>query len=401
MASRWMRELNLVQSVTNQGVFSASKFICYFIRYVLGYTWVGESVTGSGNYNTHEKSGTDGEMVSTSFRFKDIASSSFEASDVDKWILIIDTTNPLNCGWYRITNYVDADNIDIDFKSGGAEYPVAATLLSWYIIGETYDVPTDRYDYWRLRTPHADGWEVEVSIDYHGTFDDSISLKMRVSLDQDWTSSGKIIGPVWAGAGAFLRSSTNSEEGYWYVEGESDGTYLNILCYDINASHNALASICHVTPWETVPAHSTAEKWALLGPDAPSTSIIVRWPASFNKSWGTVHQWRDAQWKQIIGYLLDWGRYRGQESFTHLATRTINVRRNANDVLTGSHAVLDPDNEEHAYELIGRLAGHDSIRDNMGKMQTIDHAGGTKNRVHVGAGILLPWPGVTPQFTIP
>jgi hypothetical protein len=327
------------------------------------------------------------------------------AGDSDKWLLVVDNTHPQNSGWYRIDSYVDVNNVDIDFKTDVTEFPTVATGLTWYLMAEDYAVPVANGDWWKLRTPHAHGWEIEALLNV--TTGGPVKLSVRVSLNQDWTTAGKILGSVMGGPYAQYNDLPTNFT--WYVEGNDDGSYVNIFCHNVYGSGvRNMCSVVPITPWELIPTHSDDEKWALMGPNVATygsvADNITRQYATTHSYWSSFYLWRDVSTQgnpgsQVDGSLLEWSRSGGNQGFTYEVTREINARRGGNDVMIGSHGIVDWDNIHEEYEMVGRLGGHESIRANLNKMQTINHAGGTKNRVHIGGGILLPWPGYTPQFT--
>lgn len=382
MASHWMREVSFVDS---NNVFRPLKFMNLFMRYVLGYTYVSETV-GSGSFQSTEKNGSDGSFTGSSFRFTDTASSSFVSGDVGKWLLIVDSTNPENCGWYKITNYVDADNVDIDFKTAATEYPTSASSLTWYVLGESYDLPGTADNLSILQTPHTDAWEVELK-----AIAASTHIEIRISLDGDWTATGKILGPAWGSR--TISASYNPT--YYYIEGDSDGSYFHLISF--YTGYQEMSSMVQITPWETSPAHSADEKWALMG-HTINSGVIDRKPTT--SGWGHLYLWRDKPSAQFEGEVLEWSSSTGDTyGFTQYAAREINARTGKNDVMNGSHGIVDSGNTVGQFEYIGLLGGHQSIRNNLSKMQTIDYSGGTKNRIHIADGIMLQWPGYTPQYT--
>ena len=413
MASHWMREVKFTEDKTNGVRDIASKFIYFFLRYVLGYTHVDQNASDGKSFQTYEKTGTIGSFTGSSFRFTDL-SSSFVAGDVNKWILIVDTTNPENCGWYQIVNFVDVDNVDINFKTAIDEYPTAASGLTWYLIGEDYDVPHTDGDWWRLRTPHTDAWEVELQLSDFYEYGNRRVFQFRVSLDQVWTASGKILGPCTG------TCETNTEayatySTHYYVEGDSDGSYLHFFTlYSHGGSQDARAmcSIVPMIPWNDVPSHSAEEKIALMGGRpvsygghsyVDSVNAISRINCVWDENsplytWSNLYVWRNAGFQQVKGGTLTSSKYYPNQSFTGLPTRQLNSRRGGNDTRVGSPAIIDYNNAKNSYEL-GILGGHESIRDTFTGMQVISQIG-TRDKVHVGGGVLLPWPGFTPTFTV-
>lgn len=412
MASHWMREVKFTEVSGGSIRDNAAKFIYLFLRYVLGYTHVSESAASGRSFQTYEKTGTAGSFTGSSFRFTDSTASSFVVGDVNKWILIADMTNPENSGWYQIVAYVDADNVDINFKTGITEYPTLSSGLTWYVMAEDYDIPITNDDYWRLRTPHVDGWEVECRFfDFYVSGDYRV-FQVRVSLDQDWTSSGKILGPA---AGCWgIKTNTALGSTIQYVEGDTDGSYVHFINLASASSFmGEMCSIVPVTPIEDTPAHAAEEKIALMGAIegaganyngfATVENVITRRNAAYAAStsdgyhWGNLAVWRNSGARQCLGGLIFMSWNSVQYSFTGLPARQLNSRRGGSDTLLGSPAVIDYQNEHNHYE-ITTVGGHQTVRANLPGMQVIDQSG-TKNKIHVSGGILLPWPGFTPTFT--
>ena len=407
MASHWMREVQFTQSPPNGGCPIAMKLMCYFMRYVLGYTNFVEGIGGSGSFATHEKTGAGGSFTGSSFRFTD-SSSSFIAGDTDKWLLVVDTINPENCGWYRISAFVDADNVDIDFKTGATEYPTSASGLSWYVIGETYDVPNTADDYWRLRTPHVDGWEIEIRYDTTSLH----KLVARVSLNQDWTSDGKVLGDTFVTTTIAVADANNVN---WYIEGDDVGDRLHAISLDkIGGTGDArwMCSVARVASWDTSLNHEPEELWVLLGTASTTGSGTNRIQRLYDVNnplyWPNFYIWRNLYGsdygEQKEGSLFEWSSGNSTYGFTGFTTRETNARSGVEDVMDGSHAMVDfirqgtgYDTRLRQFEYIGLVMGHQSVRSNLTSMQTIDYDGGTKNRIHLSGGILLPWPGFTPQ----
>lgn len=411
MASHWMREVKFTEVSGTSTRNNAAKFIYLFLRYVLGYTHVSESAASGRSFQTYEKTGTAGSFTGSSFRFTDL-SSSFVVGDVNKWVLLFDTTNPENSGWYQIVTFIDVDNVDINFKTGITEYPTSSSGLTWYVMAEDYDIPMTVTDWWRLRTPHADGWEVELQfLDFYSGGVDWRVFRIRVSIDQDWTAGGKILGPMVGCWG--LKTNTALGSTLQYVEGDTDGSYVHFInLYSTTSFMGAMCSIVPVTPLEDVPAHAADEKIALVGGISLDSvyrgfssveNAIIRqnaansiegWDASY---WGNLYVWRNAGARKVQGGIVYLSWNNPDVSFTGLATRQSNSRRGGNDTLLGSPAIIDYHNRYNQYEIC-ILGGHETIRANLPGMQVIDQSG-TKDKIHVGGGVLLPWPGFTPTFT--
>jgi hypothetical protein len=395
MATHWMREVRLTASAARRGSAFYSKMLCWWLYNILGYTNFSESIGGGGgSYNPSAATGTNGVLSNANFNLVDSTYASFSAGDVGKWVLIKDLTNPVNSGWYKITAYVDANTVTIDFRSGATEYPTAATGLSWWMLAEDANTPVTNDDYWRLRTPHADGWEIEYFL-YP-----SFGIRVRVSLNADWTATGKILERPGDGTSGYKWDGhTNLADGasaYWYAEGTTEGSRLNTWMYDTsNPSGISALSVAKLVPYETSPAHTAAELWLLVGNGAAHNvggQQLTRGVSATTDWNGFV--WREADASVRRCYVLEWYAYD-----TYFSKMTENNSRTGKiDLKPGVQFIVDYNNSINMYEVQGTLPVFEECRDNLAKMQTIDDAG-TKDKAHLKSGFVVPWPGVTPQYS--
>jgi len=361
---------------------------------ILGYTNFSESIGGGGGtYDpTGAATGTNGVLSNANFNLVDSTYALFVPGDVGKWVLIKDLANPVNSGWYKITAYIDANTVTIDFRSGATEYPTTASGLSWWMLAEDAATPITNNDYWRLRTPHADGWEIEHELSNVYAY----GIRVRVSLDADWTASGKILQRPGDGNFGYKYSGhynlATGNDVLWYAEGTTEGTRLNTWMYSTGATaYVAAISIAKLIPYETSPTHTTDELWVLVGASyPPSGELLVR--GTSNYEWnGFV--WRENDYSVNRCYVLEWS---ADGTFFSKMTEN-NARTGKIDLKPGVQFILDFQNVEAKYEVLGTLPVFEECRDNLTKMQTIDDAG-TKDKVQLHAGFVVPWPGVTPQF---
>lgn len=397
MATHWLREIRLTASSARRGSAFYSKMLCWWLYNILGYTNFSQSVT-SGSYDpSGAATGTNGALSNANFNLVDSTYASFAPGDVGKWVLIKDLTNPLNSGWYKITAYVDANTVTIDFRSGATEYPTTASGLSWWLLAEDANTPITDADYWRLRTPHADGWEIEYYL-YP-----NYGIRARMSLNADWTGTGKILERPGDGTSGYKwdghSNLASGNDIFWYAEGTTEGSRLNTWNFDTNATSgvNAL-SVAKLTPYETSPAHSAAELWVLVGIGSAHNSGAEQFVRgiSATANWnGFV--WREADYSVNRCYVLEWAADgTGNTQFYKMTEN--NARTGKIDLKPGVQFVIDYGNTENKYEVLGTLPAFSECRDNLAKMQTIDDAG-TKDQIQIHAGFAAPWPGVTPQYS--
>lgn len=394
MATHWIREIRLTASSARRGSAFWSKMLCWWLYNVLGYTNFSESIGGGGgSYNPAvAATGTNGALSNANFNLVDSTYASFAPGDVGKWVLIKDLTNPSNSGWYKILAYVDANTVTIDFRSGATEYPTTASGLSWWMLAEDANTPITNDDYWRLRTPHADGWEIEYFLVAN------FAIRVRMSLNADWTATGKILERPGDGATGYKYDGqynlASGNDVFWYAEGTTEGTRYNSWMYSTgNPAYVSAVSVAKLVPYETTPAHSTAELWVLVGPGGQPGGEYLTRGINATSDW-TGFIWREDDYSVNRCYVLEW--YADGTYFSKMTEN--NARTGKIDLKPGVQFIIDYANIQDKYEVLGTLPVFEECRDNLSKMQTIDDAG-TKDKVQLHAGFAAPWPGVTPQFS--
>jgi len=399
MATHWLREISFLTTPTRYGYSFYSKMLCYWMYNVLGYTNFSQSVTpvGSDTYNpavaftgnhaSFNATGTDYNLVDATY-------GAFAIGDVGKWILIKSTTigEEANSGWYRVTANPDGNTVTLDYRCGVGEFPIqhVGTNLEWWMLAEDENTPDTIGDYWRLRTPHADGWEVETLLNGN-------ELRFRVSLDADWTASGKILkGAATANSKVLSSGATLSANTYQFAEAESNGDHFNLWFMSTTAGCQAV-SIAKMQPYEALPLHAATELWVLAGGStAAGASAYLMHGTNVAYWWGYV--WREADRSVNNCYPLEWSHREYSYGFTQWTSAAINSRTGKNDVKPNvGPFVIDYLNVADKYEIMGMYPGMKECRKNFNKLQTLDVAG-TKDMVHLYDGFVVSWPGLTPQI---
>ena len=393
MAIHWLREVNFLTGPTRVGFSFYSKMLCYWMYNVLGYTNFSESVTPvaidtydpnvafTGNNASFNASGTDFNLVDATYGAFNII------ADVGKWILIKDTTpgEEANSGWYRITSVPDINTATLEYCSDPTEYPIqhAGTDLEWWMMPEDSNTPDTIGDYWILRTPHADAWEIEMTLS--GSY-----LVCRMSLNADWTATGKILPGKYYGW-------NGTEPPRHYAEADTEGTHFNLWWSNNSVTPwgSAIAA-AKFQPIETAPAHDDTELWTLLGPTSTGGSMA--------RSIGATHfcngyVWREDTSSSFVCHCLEWSFSSNPAlSFTLWTSNEANARTGATDIKPNlGPYVMDIDNLSRRFEIIGLYPGMEECRSNLALFQTLDDLG-TKDKIHIGVGFVVPWPGLTPQF---
>ena len=389
MSNCWMREVRLSSSVPNYGNHCYIKFLALFLEKVVGYTFISETVN-TGSYRTYEKNGTGGAFAGSTFVFtRSGGDSTFAVTDVGKWILIKDATNPVNSGWYKIVGYTDANTISIDFRSLPTEYPVAASSLSWWLMAEAYSIPSVDLNSITYQTPHADAWQINIQ-SYNGNG----TLWVTVALDGNF-SSGKVLGGCYfktsyTGGGANL---------YMYALANTEGSMLHFFCYayDTKTGYCGLTSVLPITPYDT--GHVNTEKWGLFGKSGADNSALSRSSTDF----GLGRIWLERKRVQRNAYMLDWSLNGAPNAFVYgnapgQSGTDLNSRLNKNEFFVGTPIVLDPNNASEEFEMYGVVSGHYTLRGGGFVALTPMKRLVDRDVIYLNNGIALDWPSVTPQF---
>jgi hypothetical protein len=390
---------------TNNGVFTITNVDgAGTIRYVnaagvsetSAFDWV--ITIADEDYWTTEKTGTNGSInISGSDKnFRDTTASSFVVGDDGKWLLLVDATNPRNSGIYKAT-YVSASTMTLDFRSGAAEYPTQnlGDNLSWWLLSDSYQVPTRRDAWFRLQTPHVDGWEIEVSLVGDASFRDG--LKVRLATDGSWGGS-KIVGPVYAGV-----DSTDAP--WFYCAANTEGEFVNLFFHNPTGDQYGGFIAANLDLFDA--DRVAAESVALMGNSDSNSAYwsnqntYEKTPSATNVSQGTIWSDRPPDTVQTCRMMeMSWRN--SNEGFTQWASAEDNARISATQFLEGQPVIVDPNNAEPIgeYELVGSLKGVWGVHYGTGGERTAHtdpNGTGTLNRFHIRNGLGIEWPGVTEQ----
>lgn len=404
MANHWLREIQLTAAARG-GISFYSKMLCWWMYHVLGYTNFAESLGGAGSYDPTDYTGVTYatsvgsiNVSGTDGYFRDDTNSPFTAGDVGKWILLVDPTNGENSGWYEVDGYVDADRVSIDYKSAPGEYPIQNTNddMSYYMMAVDNNMPDTLNDEWQLRTPHADAWEIKfiLQANYY--------LRCLVALDT-FAVGNKILQMSTPAYKHFGQNSQSvSSELYYYAYGTDDGRKLCIHMFTTDSGGNSGLMMAKVLPFETVPAHTDDELWVLFGQETvgdDSHEGFQRWYGASGNSYLNGYVWREADSSVNFCHALEWSHSTYDLGFTWVGgIGEPNARTGKNDLKPGMTFVIDPFNDAHKYEIMGEYAPCEMARRNFNKMTTIND-GGTKDKLQIYDGFVIPWPGITPQFS--
>jgi len=385
MSMLWIRELQTTGGGTT-GVPFAMKAIYLFLRHCIGFT----AVDVAALWDMVEKTGSNGQLSATDKNFIDSTAASFVVGDVGKWILV-QSTDALNAGWYKITAYVDANTVTIDFRSATLEYPHVETGLTWKLLAATYQLPAVS-DYFTIASPSVKAWQLKL---LYGTATNP-RIDVYVSMGGNWHPTRYI-------------GSATAATAWFYCAASSDGTSVSILMHNstTTAIHNAVL-VTEVTPYDI--GHSTDEQLAVFG--TTSTAYYYAGAGGNGSCWrnadvnymgyGTMRDSKRAAFYPL--YMVD-ATYSGcANSFPNWTSREKNARLSAGgpdrfDVFKGFVVITDYDNVDGRYELLGRLAEPDICLHTGTNVRTAFNSPGTDllDYFHFRHGICWPWPGITPQ----
>jgi len=382
MSVYWIRELSSTGGTASGTPFSV-KVYALFLRYVCGYHTPTQSVGGGTDYWSYEKTGTNGELNLTGAdkNFRDSVIHSFVVGDINKWILI----TGVNAGLYKITAYIDTATITIDFRSGVAEWPLVQTGASWYLLAENYQLPASG-SWWRLCTPHADGWALEATYDFLGGSD---RVSLRVALDSNW-SGVKILGPVYFGS--FI--STN----WVYVTADSTGEWIYFMMHNSVASKYCGAFVCKTTPI-TGSSSIISLHGSISSPGNDQTFYRGQALNEFtpNKV-GHGYVYSETYGLQLATYISEITDTTFNNGLTQWAGRQQNARITKWDLSEGSvtFVINSVDLTVNGYGVLGILKGHYSASIAIAARTAINDSG-TNDKFHFCDGFVFDWPNVTPQ----
>lgn len=387
MPTKWIREMNTSTVGVGTGYPFFQKCLALFLQNCCGYGNATDAPV-SGSFFSTEKSGTNGSINPTASDkdFEDTTAASFVAGDVNKWLLVNDTVNPSNSGWYKITALVSASKVTIDFRSAAAEYPVQNTgaNLSWWLMADNYDCPITDGDYWRLQTPHAAGWEVEAVMRYSSN---NKGIEFRVAADGSWAGS-KIL-PT-----AYLYCF-DSRAIWSYVVADTEGENLHI------ATHNATDGYYQgIIVSRLAASEADRLEHELVGLTGPKSAVNgTTYQRNYSNNYLPTDVWSDQIGSIGRGYFVEMSYQNNDEGVIRYGSKQVNHRNGDKwDILDGSPILIDPTNVSASgtYEWPGFISSIKLIPQ-VASVRTAYDYQGTKDVFHMQGGLGFEWPGVTPQ----
>lgn len=412
MSFNWTREMQHHTTEIANGYPLWIKQIVMQLYHLCGFTNFSHSSGSGWDPTTYTKTGTNGSFTGSSKRFTDSTASSFTSADDGAYILIKDATNPENAGWYVMT-YVDASNVDIAYHSGATEYPTSASGLSWWVVAKGGSHPSGDGAYCRIRSPQ--GWEIEFKNYWVINQNQRSSTDVRVSMNADWTGTGKILGPWRVGQGSAYIA--DEPENYTrFMIADTDGKTLQFWFYYSGNSLLVGFFMVPVTPYESTPARTAIEKYAVAatgynGYDCVGGVNFINWKGDVNGYLGGGFQHWNAQGGGVGNarklYRVQYSHGVHNEGFATDTTSEINARTGEWDILKGVMTWADMHDTYGEYAPFAPIgAVNESMftipgwNSGIGVREVVDFGGGGDiDAYHICNSIGVPWPkGITPQF---
>lgn len=279
MAKRWLRGPEPVKNGTNWSQITRGVMILlyFYYRYLLGYTYIDSKGTFDFD-GCQDDEGTDGVLTNSDFTFT-AASANFQVgTDEAKFIVILDTTNEVNCGIYKITAVNSTTEVVIDYYS--SSYPVAATNLSWWLVDSTIGSSLTTNEGVVFDAAHSSGasWTMYMHIQDAGNAESRPYFEFS-SGDDSWDA----VAHDWKGSAVRFSRELAPHSGYApsdlspkiYAYGDTDFN-LFLLAYHINAGadHVQGAGWCVLDlAFETVPAHNPDNRFYVFGMNGTNSNV--------------------------------------------------------------------------------------------------------------------------------
>lgn len=419
MARAWLRGVepqnNANVSTDNWGYTAQehNSIIYYFMTRCLKWTLIDEVQVSGRTFESHQELGTAGSFTGSSYRFTDTAGS-FIPTMVGEFICLVDPNNEENSGVYLITNYVDADNIDIDFYTTAGNYPTAGTGIEWWVLDRSA-MPKDDGAYVILESPHATS-PVTIQFMYQnytepnsgffsgGNQKPGFGVRMAVGpASENWDAVGHDWTTLAYGSQLSPYSHTiprgrvdDPDHNRIYAYGKDDGSFCLIYSHHDAGAGNRSGFVFGVaTPAESTPTHDGKDLPCIFGPwhqhsynqllrrnwlsDAYRRESMCRGDA-YSSATQSVHR---ARW-------CDW--HGGPSSNRLFSLNTLGANEYTSE-FDGLPVFIwvDPDDDTGAFQLLGTFDPTDIVfsTTDAGVFETFD----SDQWMHIDLQVAFPWPG--------
>ena len=274
MAKRWLRGPQIVTPGTTQnGVdhVPVMMFWYLFLVELCGWTHVDEVVTGGPTRtftNGFEANNTDGTLTNSDYTFTTI-STPFVVGDIGKFLCILDTSNPENCGIYEIVGYTSSSVVTINFYAPGGTFPAAQGSLSWWMLdtNNASYTPVTFGDYFVVESPHSTyPFEMKVEYTLAGNYGGG---RVEVSPNSGAWNAGSHVwntgARVMTGWTIWDRYYSDVPQSRAYAMADEDGAFALFWNDRSAASFVQATMVALVDPLESSPARSANERLMIAG----------------------------------------------------------------------------------------------------------------------------------------
>jgi len=401
MATTWFRELRLSGGTGNAGQETSIKAYAIWMIRVLGFSLLSQSVN-SGSWVSVEGQGSSGKLniSGSDFILEDTTGTPFSGVVTGDLVCVKDPVNPRNSGVYEATA-ISGTQLSIDFRSAPTEYPTQnlAGNIQWAYWSPTYQLPTGAGNYVRLKSPA--GYGIELYNHTHESWAGRIFTVINASMLPD--SWGKRIGlDGGTRGGVFGIGYAYTNQFYWYAAADTEGKWIMFFSFQASTGTNhSGGGILQINHTEDTPVRSIADGYVVSGGDiyASTANTFVRGSEGGTRAWGnfgSLFWWSDKTSTYYRTYMMDYG-WDSKSTGTFWTGRENNCRSGQIELLP-CFMLKDKDNTYGEYEIAGYFSGFHIGRVNMVTRSTLDYNGGVRNKFHIYDGVVIDWPGVSPQF---
>lgn len=407
MGLRWLRGPTGNSSGVNDGTNDYARttkdfslFVFYYLRRILGWTFVEEQTIGTWVFDTaHSQTGTDGVLTNTDYTFT-AASATFSAADVGRFLVVVDATNESNCGIYEILTQPSSTQLTINFYTTGGNFPTAQSGLTWYVIDGDFDNDIRVGDYFVMESGHSTNpCTMKFTVAGNTGQNSNSGLSIEVASE---AGAWDTIGHTWNTGVALMshlakipRGNVTQAHGRTFAIGHTDGSFFHIWSHHNNAVGNKQgAGIVVATALESSPTPNVKEMIGLFG-IGNGASDNSSWDRSFNNEFDdmcTTRWWSENLSKSTLSFWAAWWDGPGGiDLFRH--TGGVNARTSQRDGLPiwiTKDSFIVPDN---LWAPWGEIPTSQML---LGSVNALgEHtAFDSDNYFHIRDGVVIPWPGI-------
>lgn len=399
MAFRWLRGVK-PNTGTNQGTDTSAYalLVFYYLRYVMGYAFIEEVVNGSPTRsynNAHDATASDGAFAGSTLTFTS-GSNPFAAGSVGKFLVLLDSTNPENCGIYPITVFNGAGSVDIDFYS--TAFPTLASGITWYLLDDgsqgSVKVPILVGDYAVLRSTHATyPWEIKLTHRDGNQPGNVAGAQLEVAPESGAWNTGS---HTW-NAGAAVLTERHWQCKYFvdihsriYAVADTEGSFLFAFTDMLGRVTKVATQISLITPNET---RGARERLTISGKyiDSNSQSNATGKLNSYDLGYCSVWSEKGGP-KEVLAWWQGWGLEDGSGDY-FLKNLGVNARTGERDSFP-IWLTIDPIvSADYLFGPLGEIPPANmrlATANIVGEYLTFD----SDQWMHWKQGLVVPWNGL-------